>query len=109
MKNKDQYGRSVAVCKAGGEDLNKWMVANGYAVAYSEYSKDYEEVSPRVITVRQILNAKYDLKNVSNLFKCTGCSTSLHTLCSYFELSLSVVIPTTGTLDTKANTEQTTT
>eukprot|EP00238_Polyblepharides_amylifera_P000081 CAMPEP_0196570624 /NCGR_PEP_ID=MMETSP1081-20130531/760_1 /TAXON_ID=36882 /ORGANISM="Pyramimonas amylifera, Strain CCMP720" /LENGTH=226 /DNA_ID=CAMNT_0041887167 /DNA_START=291 /DNA_END=971 /DNA_ORIENTATION=- len=41
VKNKDQYGRSVAVCSTGGEDLNKWMVANGYAVAYREYSKDY--------------------------------------------------------------------
>ena len=23
------------------EDLNKWMVRNGYAVAYRRYSKDY--------------------------------------------------------------------
>ena len=25
----------------GVEDLNEWMVANGQAVAYTEYSKDY--------------------------------------------------------------------
>ena len=25
------------------EDLNKWMVRNGYAVAYRRYSKDYIE------------------------------------------------------------------
>jgi hypothetical protein len=33
-KNKDQYGREVAVCKLGGLDLNGWLVENGYAVAY---------------------------------------------------------------------------
>lgn len=36
VKNQDQYGRNVAVCSlgAGGEDLNAWLVSNGYAVAY---------------------------------------------------------------------------
>lgn len=35
----DAYGRTVAVCSSGGEDLNAWMVANGWALA--EYSTDY--------------------------------------------------------------------
>jgi len=35
----DRYGRTVGVCSAGGEDLNAWMVANGWALA--EYSTDY--------------------------------------------------------------------
>eukprot|EP00242_Pyramimonas_sp_CCMP2087_P012987 CAMPEP_0198209486 /NCGR_PEP_ID=MMETSP1445-20131203/16310_1 /TAXON_ID=36898 /ORGANISM="Pyramimonas sp., Strain CCMP2087" /LENGTH=299 /DNA_ID=CAMNT_0043883275 /DNA_START=68 /DNA_END=964 /DNA_ORIENTATION=+ len=43
VKNTDQYGRSVAVCSADGEDLNKWMVSSGNAVAYTEYSKSYVE------------------------------------------------------------------
>ena len=43
----DRYGRVVAVCSAGGEDLNAWMVAEGWALAYRRYSTDYvdEEVA----------------------------------------------------------------
>ncbi|QEX23368.1 hypothetical protein FRZ61_33060 [Hypericibacter adhaerens] len=37
----DRYGRTVAVCHLGAEDLNAWMVAQGWAVAYRHYSKDY--------------------------------------------------------------------
>jgi endonuclease YncB( thermonuclease family) len=37
----DQYGRIVAVCSAGGQDLNAWMVSNGWALAYRHYSLDY--------------------------------------------------------------------
>jgi len=37
----DQYGRFVAVCSAGGEDLNAWMVRNGWALAYRHYSAAY--------------------------------------------------------------------
>jgi endonuclease YncB( thermonuclease family) len=41
QRDKDRYGRIVAVCKAGGEDLNGWLVAQGLALAYRHYSKDY--------------------------------------------------------------------
>ena len=37
----DRYGRVVAVCFKGSEDLNRWMVASGWAVAYKRYSLDY--------------------------------------------------------------------
>jgi hypothetical protein len=37
----DQYGRVVAVCSAGGEDLNGWMVRQGWALAYRHYSTVY--------------------------------------------------------------------
>jgi endonuclease YncB( thermonuclease family) len=37
----DRYGRIVAVCAAGGVELNRWMVAQGWAVAYRRYSSDY--------------------------------------------------------------------
>ena len=40
-RDKDRYGRIVAVCNAGGEDLNAWMVLQGLAVAYRRYSLDY--------------------------------------------------------------------
>ncbi len=37
----DQYGRTVAVCFADGNDINATMVAGGWALAYQEYSLDY--------------------------------------------------------------------
>jgi endonuclease YncB( thermonuclease family) len=37
----DRCGRIVAVCYLGSEDLNAWMVTQGWAVAYRHYSKDY--------------------------------------------------------------------
>jgi endonuclease YncB( thermonuclease family) len=40
-KDRDRYGRVVAVCLAGGEDINAWMVVNGWALAYWHYSNDY--------------------------------------------------------------------
>lgn len=40
-KGNDRYGRIIAVCYLGKEDLNAWMVKNGYAVAYPQYGKDY--------------------------------------------------------------------
>ncbi|KAF5834922.1 high light-induced nuclease [Dunaliella salina] len=52
-KQRDQYQRAIAICSLEGpapEDLNGWMVQNGLAVAYREYSKDYiptEEAAQR--------------------------------------------------------------
>ena len=40
-RDRDRYGRIVAICFKGSEDLNRWMVANGWAVAYRRYSVDY--------------------------------------------------------------------
>ena len=40
-KDEDRYGRVVAVCSVGGEDVNAWMVAQGWALAYLDYSHDY--------------------------------------------------------------------
>ena len=37
----DQYGRMLAVCTAGAEQLNQVMVEQGWAVAYRQYSADY--------------------------------------------------------------------
>ena len=39
----DKYKRYIGVCFVGKINLNKWMVRNGYAVAYRRYSKDYIE------------------------------------------------------------------
>jgi len=40
-RDRDRYGRLVAVCFRAAEDLNRWLVANGWAVAYRRYSMDY--------------------------------------------------------------------
>ena len=37
----DRYGRIVAICRGTGEDLNGWMVAQGWALAYRQYSMVY--------------------------------------------------------------------
>ena len=41
QKNKDKYNRFIGICFVEQEDLNKWMVRNGHAVAYRRYSKEY--------------------------------------------------------------------
>jgi endonuclease YncB( thermonuclease family) len=41
VKDKDRYQRLVAECFIGKESLSRFMVRQGYAVAYSQYSKDF--------------------------------------------------------------------
>lgn len=41
QKDVDRYGRIVAECFLGNSSLNAWMVAQGWAVAYRRYSRDY--------------------------------------------------------------------
>ncbi|WP_076367708.1 thermonuclease family protein [Phaeovulum vinaykumarii] len=43
----DRYRRSVAVCSLRGEDLNGWLVENGWAVAYRRYGTDYVPAEDR--------------------------------------------------------------
>ena len=40
-RDQDRYGRVVAVCRIGALDLNGWMVAQGWALAYRRYSDAY--------------------------------------------------------------------
>lgn len=40
-KGRDRYGRTVAVCYQGGGDINQWMVAHGWAVAFRQYAFTY--------------------------------------------------------------------
>lgn len=42
-KDKDKWGRHVAVCSADGEDISRLMVRHGWAIAYKEYSTAYIE------------------------------------------------------------------
>ncbi len=41
QRDTDRYGRVVAVCRIGAEDLNARMALEGWALAYREYSSDY--------------------------------------------------------------------
>ncbi len=39
--SEDRYGRLIAICFAGGKDLNALMVAEGWALAYRNFSEKY--------------------------------------------------------------------
>jgi endonuclease YncB( thermonuclease family) len=41
QKDIDRYHRIVAVCSAGGVDLDAWVVSEGWALAYRQHSTDY--------------------------------------------------------------------
>ena len=57
---KDRYGRLIGTCYRRGTDLNAWMVANGWALAYRRYSTDYvpEEQAARA-AARGIWNGDF--------------------------------------------------
>jgi endonuclease YncB( thermonuclease family) len=40
----DVYKRTLAICSLAGEDLNGWMVQQGWALAYVQYSTAYRQV-----------------------------------------------------------------
>ena len=40
-KSKDRFKRYIATCYKQKANLNKWMVRNGFAIAYRKYSKKY--------------------------------------------------------------------
>jgi endonuclease YncB( thermonuclease family) len=44
----DQYGRIVGRCLVGGLDINEWLVAQGLALAYRHYSRDYVAAEDRL-------------------------------------------------------------
>ena len=37
----DRYGRTIATCTVQGEDIERWLVLNGWALAYRRYSTEY--------------------------------------------------------------------
>jgi endonuclease YncB( thermonuclease family) len=40
-RERDRWGRLIAVCRARGEDLNGWLVRAGWALAFRRYAEDY--------------------------------------------------------------------
>ena len=53
QRDKDRYGRIVAVCRAGAVDLNAWMVGEGWAVAYRRFSMEYVRDEGEARTARK--------------------------------------------------------
>jgi len=49
IKGVDKYNRLIGECYKRNENLNSWLVSNGYAVAYRKYSKKYisEEINAK--------------------------------------------------------------
>lgn len=48
----DQYGRLIAVCWVGRDELNEDMVANGWAIAYRQFSDAYVPAESRAKSAR---------------------------------------------------------
>jgi Staphylococcal nuclease homologue len=40
-RDRDRYGRLVAACSIAGASISRWMVREGWAVAYRRYSQDF--------------------------------------------------------------------
>ncbi len=57
--SKDKYKRYLGTCYLGKLNLNKWMVREGYAVAYRRYSKRY------------LIDEKYAFENKLGLWEGT--------------------------------------
>lgn len=59
---KDTYGRLIAVCSAGGFDLNRTMVAEGWATAYRSLSDAYIADEVRASAAKKgIWRSEFDL------------------------------------------------
>lgn len=41
LLGEDRFGRALGRCQAGGEEINAWLVREGWAVAYTRYSWRY--------------------------------------------------------------------
>jgi endonuclease YncB( thermonuclease family) len=56
-KDRDRYGRIVAICRASGEDLGAIMVREGLAWAFVRYSRDYEDEHAKAAGERRGVHA----------------------------------------------------
>ncbi|OPH83025.1 thermonuclease family protein [Nitrobacter vulgaris] len=41
VEGRDRYDRSLAFCSIGSQDINQWIVQNGWALAFVSYSNRY--------------------------------------------------------------------
>jgi endonuclease YncB( thermonuclease family) len=40
-RDRDRWQRLIALCRVAGEDVGRWLVRNGHALAFRRYSRDY--------------------------------------------------------------------
>lgn len=52
-RDRDQYGRVVAVCRTDGTDINEWLVANGWALAYRRHASTYIDAESAAKSARR--------------------------------------------------------
>ena len=57
-KDRDRYGRTVAICRANGEDLGAILVREGFAWAFTRYSRDYADAEARARAKRVGVHAQ---------------------------------------------------
>ena len=58
--NKDRYNRFLGECYIGGININKWLVRNGWAIAYRKYSFKYiEDEHTAMINQKGIWSGKF--------------------------------------------------
>lgn len=50
---RDRYRRLLAICQAGGDDLGAWLVTEGWALAYRQYSMAYVAQETAARTARR--------------------------------------------------------
>ncbi len=50
--DRDRYRRIVAKCAVDGVDVGEWMVSQGWAVAYYQYSYEYSRAEQRAKSAR---------------------------------------------------------
>jgi endonuclease YncB( thermonuclease family) len=56
-KDKDRYGRTIAICRASGEDLGGILVSEGLAWAFVRYSRDYVREEEKAKDARRGIHA----------------------------------------------------
>lgn len=56
-RDRDRYGRVVAVCTVAGRDIGAAMVEGGHAVAFVRYSRDYQAHEDRARAARRGMHA----------------------------------------------------
>ena len=59
MRILDLYGRMVAACDLAGNDLGRWMVSNGWALAYRRYGRDYIKPEVEAANAARGIHASY--------------------------------------------------
>jgi endonuclease YncB( thermonuclease family) len=62
VRDIDRYGRVLGVCHQDGTDLNGWLVREGWAVAYRQYSRAYIRDETEAISAqRNIWSGRFDM------------------------------------------------